>query len=153
MYSVTQLHVSTLEGLQLEYFKENIEILDAGREISFFTSFVLYFPCGLASTLNRIKADKTKAYKKIKMEKSVCQRGPKKQYIFVDINCTEFSKGRGALIFVHAVQVCRGFRGVDPAILNLGAGWNGEVNATSRPLYHPKRIPVLMELETWWAPS
>jgi hypothetical protein len=31
------------------------------------------------------------------------------------------------LSFVHALQMYRGHRGVDPAILNLGARWNGEV--------------------------
>jgi hypothetical protein len=60
------------------------------------------------------------------MEKcvSVAQRN----YIFVDIKCTEFSKGRGAFIFVHAVQVYRGFRGVDAASLNIGAKieWRGQ---------------------------
>jgi hypothetical protein len=36
---------------------------------------------------------------------NVCQRGPKKHYIFVGISCTDFSKGRGALIIVHAMHI------------------------------------------------
>jgi len=36
---------------------------------------------------------KQKPSKKMKMEKAICQRGANKNYIFVDINCTDFSKG------------------------------------------------------------
>ena len=117
-----------------------------------------------------LKQMKQKPSKKMKMEKAICQRGANKQYIFVDINCTDFSKGRGALIFVHAMQVYRIFRDVKCSRYRPGVtqrvgrgiallfhdrgtrrGW--VVSSTPRLHFTPGKDPVPILQEAGWAPG